>query len=208
MKVSPYWYFTGNAITSVLQRQFVGLQSLVSLRLGHNKITFIGSQLLSVMPKLQHLNLNSNNISQITSDIFGPKHTLISCFLSSNHLIYIILISFQKLLQAAAVFLNGNALTFSHSLYLNCSFFQTSNCHGPLSRQCYSTNIQILELSKNRISHLESEMFCPMQNLRKLHLEKNLIKVIRPKAFMGLGSLAYLDLSSNQVYFHTCNFDW
>ena len=65
-----------------------------------------------------------------------------------------------------------------------------------LSKRGY-LNLQIMDLSMNKIQTIEGSIDCP--NLRELTLADNLLKTIHPFLFSKLRKLQTLDLSINQI---------
>ncbi|XP_026181659.1 vasorin b [Mastacembelus armatus] len=61
------------------------------------------------------------------------------------------------------------------------------------------TSLRNLDLSSNQITHISEECFHGMVLLERLYLYSNLIKTIHPAAFDGLENLLELKLQSNQL---------
>lgn len=67
------------------------------------------------------------------------------------------------------------------------------NCFTPLK------NIQIINLSGNKIEYLEPETFSGLKNLERLYLNRNNLATIQFRHFATLHSLTYLDVSKNKI---------
>ncbi|XP_022608050.1 vasorin isoform X2 [Seriola dumerili] len=61
------------------------------------------------------------------------------------------------------------------------------------------TSLRNLDLSSNQITHISEECFQGMALLERLYLYSNLIKTIHPAAFNGLGHLLELKIQGNQL---------
>lgn len=61
------------------------------------------------------------------------------------------------------------------------------------------TSLRNLDLSSNQITHISEECFLGMALLERLYLYSNLIKTIHPAAFNGLENLLELKLQGNQL---------
>ncbi|XP_035471369.1 vasorin b [Scophthalmus maximus] len=61
------------------------------------------------------------------------------------------------------------------------------------------TSLRNLDLSSNQISHISEECFQGMALLERLYLYSNLIKTIHPAAFNGLENLLELKIQGNQL---------
>ena len=62
-----------------------------------------------------------------------------------------------------------------------------------------SATVRHLNLSNNRIEHLDSTMFANTPHLVSLSLAHNRLTILPDNIFIGLGSLQRLDLSFNQL---------
>ncbi|PSN56345.1 Protein toll [Blattella germanica] len=59
------------------------------------------------------------------------------------------------------------------------------------------SNLQVLELGSNELTHLEKDIFQNLTSLRVLHLWGNKLQNLSREVFKGLSNLEYLELSSN-----------
>ncbi len=62
-----------------------------------------------------------------------------------------------------------------------------------------SATVRHLNLSNNRIEHLDSTMFANTPHLVSLSLAHNRLTILPDNIFIGLGSLQRLDLSFNPI---------
>ena len=62
-----------------------------------------------------------------------------------------------------------------------------------------SETLRYLNLSHNRIQHLDSTMFSSTVNLLEISLSHNRLTILPDNIFIGLGSLLKLDLSYNPI---------
>lgn len=76
----------------------------------------------------------------------------------------------------------------------NCSNKQI--CDIPFG---LDSNIQVLDLSNNKLTVIRSNAFAKYDSLTKLYLQNNSIREIQQDAFAQLKNLQFLDLSANQL---------
>ena len=62
-----------------------------------------------------------------------------------------------------------------------------------------AASIRSLNLSHNKIEHIDSTMFANTPHLLSLSLEHNRLTILPDNIFIGLGSLTILDLSRNNL---------
>lgn len=80
--------------------------------------------------------------------------------------------------------------------YINLTLNQILNVHFTLQ---FYTQLEELDLSKNKIDDLGSRNFEAQNQLKTVNLSRNSITHLKKDAFRGLKSLLLLDLSYNQI---------
>lgn len=80
--------------------------------------------------------------------------------------------------------------------YINLTLNQILNVHFTLQ---FYTQLEVLDLSKNKIDDLGSRNFEAQNQLKTVNLSRNSITHLKKDAFRGLKSLLLLDLSYNQI---------
>lgn len=80
--------------------------------------------------------------------------------------------------------------------YINLTLNQIQNVHFTLQ---FYTQLEVLDLSQNKIDSLGSRHFEAQNQLQTLNLSRNSIVNLSKDAFRGLRNLLLLDLSYNQI---------
>ena len=197
---------------------------LTSLKLTHN----LGLSVLSNLPllaklpsHLQDLTLSFNNVSVIPPATFSASKSLLKLDLSHNTLPSIDVHSFANLTALKYLDLSFNGLKYVHSQRELDSFWQhivwldlhhnsfeqmpTFLKLSPLHmtrRAKFSPEWELLylDLSHNKIEHLEAGLFAHAVNLQHLDLSFNLLHSIPPGVFtQTLSNLIHLQLSQNHI---------
>ncbi|XP_058128433.1 toll-like receptor 6 [Anopheles ziemanni] len=196
-----------NQLTSawVNRETFTGLIRLVLLNLASNKITKLESEIFSDLYTLQILNLRHNQLEIIAADTFSPMNNLHTLLLSHNKLKYLDAYSLNGLYALSLLSLDNNALTGVHpEAFRNCSSLQDLNLNGnELSQVPLALKdmrlLRTVDLGENSISVIEEPGFRGMNNLYGLRLISNNIENITRKAFRDLPSLQILNVARNKI---------
>ncbi|CAG9767244.1 unnamed protein product [Ceutorhynchus assimilis] len=204
--IIEYLTLASNEIENVEQGNN-SLENLISLDLSENKLPNITKNYFVKIRNLKYLNLSKNEINSIDFDSFKNNQVLEELDLSQNPLdnLDFYLPDLKKL------DLNGCNLTILSSKIFPKSY-----------------NLNYLDMSNNRIYHLETETFSKMPNLTSINLSYNFLQsltfsdrlfennknlktvnlsynklmVIFTDMFVGAQELDTLDLSYNEI----CNF--
>uniref|UniRef100_A0A182T307 Uncharacterized protein n=1 Tax=Anopheles maculatus TaxID=74869 RepID=A0A182T307_9DIPT len=196
-----------NQLTSawVNRETFGGLIRLVLLNLASNKITKLESEIFSDLYTLQILNLRHNQLEIIAADTFSPMNNLHTLLLSHNKLKYLDAYSLNGLYALSLLSLDNNALTGVHpEAFRNCSSLQDLNLNGnELTQVPLALKdmrlLRTVDLGENSISIIEEPGFRGMNNLYGLRLISNNIENITRKAFKDLPSLQILNVARNKI---------
>ena len=183
--------------------------SLTQLRLDHNQIGNITSNILTGFRHLQLLNMSRNRIELIHPDAFLDDTSLQIIDLSENRISDLLTDTFRDNVHLRVLNLNGNELravpenTFSANHELEAVFFSRNRLSNvPASSvRSVSSNLRILDCSFNNIHFLRNEELesTSFTRLLDLNLSHNQIKSLPETIFTDFSSLESLDLSFNPI---------
>ncbi|XP_018328956.1 insulin-like growth factor-binding protein complex acid labile subunit [Agrilus planipennis] len=181
-------------------------QRLQSLFLNNNAITNLGTT-LAKLRELQRVQLEHNQISEISGETFAELHKLETLLLGHNR-ISSINNAFLPLSKVEVVNLTHNYLTeFSFEEIkglkslkkLDLSHNRIKILQGPTANLVdWETKIAELNLNHNHLQLLNGAL-SGLPSLVKLDLSHNKISTISPDDFIGLDQLVILDISYNQL---------
>eukprot|EP00041_Stephanoeca_diplocostata_P033779 m.1123857 g.1123857 ORF g.1123857 m.1123857 type:complete len:1464 (-) comp24406_c2_seq18:154-4545(-) len=161
------------------------IRDLAGLDLGRNIIAFVEPYAFVAVNRLRHLDLSENMLTRIDVGVFFGLTSLQSLSLASNHLTYISPATFRDLTLLRTLDLHRNALTEIYSgeenLFADLSrlaFLDLSiNSIQVVAPETFSVvrDLQALNLSRNDVINLDSDMFSHNDKLTDLHLESNVL---------------------------------
>ncbi|XP_058834708.1 toll-like receptor 6 [Topomyia yanbarensis] len=161
------------------------LKRLKLLKIHDNEISMVGDKALNGLKELQILDLSSNKIVALPTDLFkDPAQSIQEIYLQNNSISVLSPGLFSKLEQLQALDLSMNQLT---SAWVN--------------RDTFSGLIRLvlLNLANNKITKLESEIFSDLYTLQILNLRHNQLEIIAADTFSPMNNLHTLLLSHNKV---------
>ncbi|KAK6643443.1 hypothetical protein RUM43_004948 [Polyplax serrata] len=163
------------------------LRNLVWLSLDNNQIRTITSNSFVPFSRLQYLNLESNRLEKIHSDLFPGSvlHDLRDVRLSYNNIAELDENSFSNLRSLQTLLLNGNKLKKLNGR----SFADLSN-------------LMALSLTNNQIRTIAPRAFVNLPNLMRLELQNNELKVLSLHSFLNVtnpDAPMLWNLSYNQI---------
>lgn len=164
------------------------LRRLQHLNLQHNNISELSSETLTGLLALRTLNLSYNHIDQIPNEMFFNSKELREIHLQNNELYELPKGVFHQLKQLLVLDLSQNQLTSHH---INNETFA-----GLL-------RLRVLNLSHNALTRIDSKTFSDLNILQVLILKNNSIGYIDENAFLPLYNLFELNLAENRL--HTLN---
>ncbi|KAJ6644277.1 Leucine-rich repeat-containing protein 15, partial [Pseudolycoriella hygida] len=132
----------------------------------------------SELPHVVYINLADNQLKNLPADIFDKVETIEELDLSSN----------------AIENLPSNIFKNTSLTILSLRYNQISS-----ELKFGTSNIQKLDLSYNKITHVNNNMFDSMPGLTTLVLKGNSIRKIHQAAFHPLIDLTHIDLSFNDL---------
>ena len=189
-----------DSLSANLTADLVNLQRLDLCR---NHLASLPHGFVQPLVNLQSLWLCSNKLAQISFP--GPLVNLASLDLSNNQLRAVEPHYFSGLAALTQLSLSGNQLSTVHpaafannSGLLILDLSRNNMAALPAGLQNL-TSLQTVDLSANRITHLESAVVERLSSLWRLQIHDNLMADI-PEAFFGpLTSLQVLDMSNNRL---------
>ena len=171
---------SSNSISFLQPEFFLALKNLTTLNLHGNNLTSMETKTLETLTALQVLDLSKNRITEFLEPLFLSTINLQSLQVSEN---YLTSTPFQ-------CFVNLKALT-----YLNLS----KNSLTSLPSFNAQRQLQVLDLSKNRLVRLIPAMFNNLGNLTFLSLCENDLVTLPSRIFYHMNKLLFLNASHNAI---------
>lgn len=193
--------------TSINKNTFKGLIRLVLLDLASNKITKLESEMFSDLYTLQILSLRNNLLENIDADTFSSLANLHKLLLSHNKIKYLDAYSLNGLSVLSLFSIDNNVLTGIHpEAFRNCSMLQILNLNGnELTKIPLALKdmrmLGTLDLGENLITTLDEPGFRGLDKLYGLRLIGNQIENISRNSFRELPALEILNVAKNQISF-------
>ena len=187
---------------------FRGLDSLTELHMPALGISTLPVKVFNGLAKLQKLNLNKNQVSEIK---YGTFHNccleLKNLFLGENDISDLGLVfSFNGLLALQTIDLHGNQISSVERLSfrgLNDLVDVNLGANKISSIEAYAfdgkESLSKLYLDLNKLTRLESSMFNGLSLLTELELSNNSLDSLESGTFVNLKSLRKLSLSHNRI---------
>jgi Leucine-rich repeat (LRR) protein len=164
---------------------FATLKRLRQLKINNNEISMLADRALGGLKNLQVIDLSSNKIVALPSELFkDPSQSIQEIYLQNNSISVLSPGLFSNLVQLQALDLSNNQLTSS---WINKNTFK-----GLI-------RLVLLNLSKNKITKLESEIFSDLYTLQILNLRYNRLESIDADTFSLMSNLHTLLLSHNKI---------
>ncbi|XP_042369617.1 slit homolog 1 protein-like, partial [Plectropomus leopardus] len=196
---------SGNKLTEVHTRSFMGLWSLKILLMSNNSIQTLQPQCLSSLQFLERLDLSFNRLRWLPQHFFQSLSALRELHLDHNLLLHLDSTSLGNLENLRKLDLSYNRIqvidvrTFSSLSRLILLNLEGNRLNvlkdGLLSRQ---QSLEVLLLSHNNISLIQAEALAPLRSLTLLALRGNQLSHIRFKTFLKLQTTTtHLQMSSN-----------
>lgn len=147
---------------------------------GSKKIVCVDQDLRNIefSQHLTHIHLTSVSNPNVNNKTLSEAINLQELEWTGSHIIHIDSDAFDNLKQLTKLNLANNQLT-------HVNYFLNLN------------NLNVLNLSYNKIDDLPRRLFDSLENLEELYLQHNLLHVIPFQAFAPLHNLKVLDLSHN-----------
>ncbi|KAL1452518.1 hypothetical protein WDU94_006742 [Cyamophila willieti] len=188
-------------------------QRLQQVHFSFNEISHISSQCFSELPHLEKLYLNDNRITRIDKHALVDLRALEELTFKGNKLRDISYEAFQNIPSLRLLDLSYNDMNNFEfavldqvgrlsNLKVNLSHNEIFALHKNLSySDSEGSNIKILDLSHNNISHIGEEYFHPVINtLTHLYMSHNSLTKATRNGFGSLHHLEWLDISANNIF--------
>lgn len=222
-----------NQLSYIDPDAFVGLENLRVLSLIGNMITkFRAPVFTTYLPRLEHLDLSENSITESVASIICSNQTLLSLNLTANALNHLptctsSMINQFVLRDNRISEINVNKITVINnlrSLDVSDNAIKHINLHSSghdirlltlnlshclidkISKENFVAvqHIQVLDISYNRLNHIPHDSFDLLKNLRELYIDGNILRQIDFEAMRnGLPGLELLSIADN---FWTCDY--
>ncbi|BFF96466.1 toll-like receptor 6 [Drosophila madeirensis] len=186
---------------------FGTLRRLRVLAVNNNGISMIADKALSGLKNLQVLNLSSNKIVALPTELFAEQAEIIQeVYLQNNSISVLNPQLFSNLDQLQALDLSMNQITSTwidrgtfvgliRLVLLNLSHNKLTKLEPEIFSDLYT--LQILNLRHNQLENIAADTFAPMNNLHTLLLSHNKLKYLDAYALNGLYVLSLLSLDNN-----------
>lgn len=183
------------------------LKRLKHLKLHNNEISMVDDKALSGLRNLQILDLSSNKIVALPSELFkDPAQSIQEVYLQNNSISVLSPKLFSNLEQIQALDLSTNKITSGwidkstfagliRLVLLNLSNNKITNLEPEIFSDLYT--LQILNLRYNQLESIAADTFAPMNNLHTLLLSHNRVKYLDAYSLNGLYVLSLLSLDNN-----------
>ncbi|XP_031632751.1 toll-like receptor 6 [Contarinia nasturtii] len=186
---------------------FGQLKRLKHLKLHNNEISMVDDKALGGLRNLQILDLSSNRIVALPSELFkDPAQSIQEVYLQNNSISVLSPKLLSNLEQIQALDLSTNKITSGwidkstfagliRLVLLNLSNNKITNLEPEIFSDLYT--LQILNLRHNQLESIAADTFAPMNNLHTLLLSHNRVKYLDAYSLNGLYVLSLLSLDNN-----------
>ncbi|XP_014067431.1 leucine-rich repeat and immunoglobulin-like domain-containing nogo receptor-interacting protein 2 isoform X1 [Salmo salar] len=217
IKLIPMGVFTGlsnltrldvsdNNIVILLDYMFQDLNNLKFLEVGDNDLVYISHRAFSGLLSLETLTLERCNLTVVPTEALSHLHNLVRLHLRYLSISTLHAYSFKKLFRLRHLEIDSWTSLDSvpantlHGLNLTTLFITNTNLSTfPYQAIKHLHYLTLLNLSFNRIRHIEGRMLSELVHLRELHLVGAQLSTVEPYAFQGLRWLKVLNVSHNRL---------
>ncbi|KAM6953852.1 leucine-rich repeat and immunoglobulin-like domain-containing nogo receptor-interacting protein 2 [Aplochiton taeniatus] len=195
-----------NKIVILLDYMFQDLHNLKFLEVGDNDLVYISHRAFSGLLSLETLTLERCNLTVVPTEALSHLHNLVSLHLRFLSISTLHPYSFKKLFRLKHLEID-NWLSLDlipantlHGLNLTTLFITHTNLSAfPYQALKHLPFLINLNLSYNRIRHIEGGMLMELVRLQELHLVGAQLSAIEPHAFQGIRWLKVLNVSHNRL---------
>lgn len=188
---------------------FGTLKRLKRLNINNNEVSMLSDYALSGLRYLQIVDLSSNKIVALPSELFKDQaQSIVEIYLQNNSISVLSPGLFSNLVQLQALDVSSNQLSSS---WINQNTFKglirlvllnlSKNKITKLESEIFSNlfQLQILNLRYNKLESIDADTFSLMSNLHTLLLSHNKIKYLDAYSLNGLGVLSLLSIDNNAL---------
>lgn len=161
------------------------LRRLQHLNLQHNNISELSGEALAGLSSLRIVNLSNNHLETLPEGLFAGSKELREIHLQHNELYELPKGLFHRLEQLLVVDLSGNQLTSNH--------IDNTTFAGLI-------RLIVLNLAHNALTRIDYRTFKELYFLQILNLRNNSIGHIEDNAFLPLYNLHTLNLAENRLH--------
>lgn len=161
------------------------LRSLQHLYLQHNNISDISSEAFNGLVSMRVLNISHNQLHTLPEGLFANAKELREIYLNDNTLFELARGIFHRLEQLIVLDLSSNQLTSNH--------IDDGTFLGLI-------RLIVLNLSNNALTRIDGKTFKDLFVLQILNLKNNTIGYIEENAFLPLYNLHTLNLAENRLH--------
>ncbi|ETN58356.1 toll [Anopheles darlingi] len=202
--------FRGAESLGLIEKTCAGGSELQSLNLGYNEIRSLPENWgVSKLRRLQHLNLEFNNISEVHGEALAGLSSLRTLNLSYNHLETLPSGMFAGSRDLREIHLQGNQIyelprglfhRLEQLLVLDLSRNQLSSHHVDNGTFSGLIRLVVLNLAHNALTRIDARTFKELYFLQILDLRNNSIGYIEDNAFLPVYNLHTLNLAENRLH--------
>ncbi len=198
-------YLTYQHISHIEPQTFSHLTQCQDLKLAHNKLTEVRSDMWEGLNSLEYLWLQGNRISRLSAGSFSTLPSLALLDLDHNNLAAVGRDIFIDVESLEILKLSGNPISSIESgsfsglpnvHYLGLGYAELSEVRVDMFEGL--TSLGTLGINNNRLSNVDRGTFVSTPNLSRLWLSGNSISVVRNDMWEGI-SLRYLHLGHNNI---------
>lgn len=191
-------------VRSLPTNLFLVFPDLKALKVSNCSVTSVNDKQLRGLSKLKYLNLERNEIEQISSDAFVDLVSLEFLYLSHNRIPFL-----GKQTFASLKALNKLSLSFNEMKFLNPKIFHGlenvenielwNNEIESLDENIFESmvSLKIFSITHNKLETIPKNLFRNNLKLESVWFEDNRLTAIDGHMFDHLSSLNYVDLSHN-----------
>lgn len=179
--------------------------ALVTFNISHSGIQIITENAFSELGNVQYIYLQDNKIRNVSRGAFYGLRQVYELHLEKN-VLHSLSVGFLEGLEVNTVFLGDNLIeelpndVFQGSLgTLVIDLPRNKITHLNVNSFNHLDGLEYLDLSQNHLCSLPLGVFKHLEALKELNLANNKLKSLNTGSFSGLKSLMKLNLSSNGI---------
>ncbi len=177
---------------------------LQQLNLTSNQLKYLSSEMFLNLTQLQVLSLSNNPLISLSDNLFISLSNLLELYINEALLTNVTEKSFAGLSRLQTLELAANQLmilvdwVFSDLVNLRVLNLKSNQLNNLGDKVLSGLNLDYLDLSFNRLNNLTDEVFSDLRAMKVLNLRRNTLVRLSDKVFFNLDELEELDLSSNK----------